>query len=250
MSIIENGQMTVNAVNTADNIPTVSIQQTEAPVRTTEVGPLVYDQATNQYKRVSDATNPLAFPVVDAVGNAVLANILTKLADPATQATLAAVLAQLQSGVTPVTVNGRKAGVAVGSFDQTLNVAAGGSAIITITPTAGELWRIKMLRLYVPVPSGATSGSHGTVVGVGTPGVDYSSLQITSLYNKGIAITNNVINASDDSKPFDEMSQILAITNIVLTNAQPLKIYYNNNTNAAQTENMALRVTREVEYIA
>ena len=50
----------------------------------------------------------------------------------------------------PVTVNGRKAGVTVGSFDQTLNVAASGSAIITITPTADELWRIKMLSAASP----------------------------------------------------------------------------------------------------
>jgi len=112
MSIIASDQMTVNAVYTADKQPTVAIQQTETPARATEVGPLVYDETTHQYKRVPDATNPAPYPVgiydsskipVNPASQETLTETVTRLtsilaklsSDPATQTTLAAILAKM-----------------------------------------------------------------------------------------------------------------------------------------------------------
>jgi hypothetical protein len=150
---------------------------------------------------------------------------------------------------TRIIVDKRKLAIAIGNYDQALDVAAENVTTITVTPSANELWRIKVLRLDIPYPSGATSGNHYIFMGIGYAGSNYSVLQLSSDYNESISINNNVTSASDLMVPFDEISQILAINNIVITNTYPLQIYYNNSTNAAQTGDLKLRIVREVEYI-
>jgi hypothetical protein len=86
MSISTANKMTIDAIYTNDDQPNMSIQQTEKPYRATEVGPLVYDETAQQYKRVPDAKNPAPFPVkvlkraVDASAT-VLQNAIEAAAD-------------------------------------------------------------------------------------------------------------------------------------------------------------------------
>jgi hypothetical protein len=150
----------------------------------------------------------------------------------------------------PVTVNGRKVEVSASDYGQTLNVAAGGNANITVSPPVGQLWRIKSIYLYLPAPTGATSGSHQFLVGHSIAGSGYDLLFLSTAYNKTLMIRRNTIPTVDLADPFDAISQIKAITSLVATNTCPLSLYYTNQTNATQTGNLTLRIAREVEYIA
>jgi hypothetical protein len=149
---------------------------------------------------------------------------------------------------TRIIVDKRKLAIAVESYDQTLSVAAAAGTTISVTPAANELWRVKMLRLIFPAPVGATSGSHYTLISIGLAGTAYSLMRLDSDYNHSISIYNNAATA-DIMAPFDELTQFLVINSLVVTNAQPLRIYYGNSTDVSQTGNLTLRVTREVEYI-
>jgi hypothetical protein len=86
--IINQDSITLDAVLTNDDIPMWnSIQQSEAPTRVAEGGLLVYDAATQQYKRLPDASDPVPHPMIDSAAIAQLADILAKLiAAPATEA--------------------------------------------------------------------------------------------------------------------------------------------------------------------
>jgi hypothetical protein len=148
----------------------------------------------------------------------------------------------------PGIIKPRKA-VATGSYDQTLNVGSNEGVTITIAPAAGELWRVKMLRVIFPAPVGATFGTHYFDVSFGITGSGYSFMRLDSNYNNAISIYNNVAIA-DVATPFDELTQFLAINSLVATDVQPLRFYYRNSTDATQTGNLTLRIAREVEYIA
>jgi hypothetical protein len=138
-----------------------------------------------------------------------------------------------------------------------LNVAAGGNTVVTITPPAGELWRVKALRLAISTPSGSTSGTHtlAAAVGqVGGSGFDSTHILLSGISNFGdnISTAYNYIStatATNGKYPTTEQAQMQAIQNMVLTSEAPLYLQYVNNTNATQTGTLTIRLTREVEYI-
>jgi hypothetical protein len=165
------------------------------------------------------------------------------------------VLNQLQTGTNLVTVNGRKAGVTSGVYDQVLSMAAGSTTNITVTPPVGELWRVKMLSFYLPNPTGATSGGHRLLISMGAAGTAYASIDFSIPYNTVLILYQNIIHASNSAvatsmRPYDEITQMAAITNIVVSPICPLTFMYVNSTNAAQTGTAIIRIIKEVEYIA
>lgn len=145
--------------------------------------------------------------------------------------------------------------VASGNYDAVMNVSTDSSSVITVTPPANELWRIKNLQFVVPAPTGATSGYHYFLVyGLGTTNVNKAYvLRAVSAYGDEIRLACNYIQtatyATNPKKPTSEQTQQNAVLNIVATNASPLKIHYFNGTDVAQTGTYTLEVSREVEYI-
>jgi hypothetical protein len=149
-------------------------------------------------------------------------------------------------------LTGRKLVVATGTYDQALNVSAsGGTATITITPPAGELWRVKGLYINLAPPSGATSGTHEIRVYQLSETVLFY-LYAASNYGDQIRIRGGYIDvatATNGKLPTTEQAQQNAILNLVATNDVPLGIFYKNSTDVAQTNTLNIFVAREVEYI-
>ena len=151
-----------------------------------------------------------------------------------------------------VQLTGRKAKIDSASYDQVLNVAASGSTIITITPPAGELWKIKNLYFDILGPAGATSGTHIIEVTYG-PTYDPKRriMALTSNFDKRIRLQDNMPHADVTTKTPNNDAIIQSnVLSFILSNAVPLILRYVNNTNATQTGTLAIMVTREVEYIA
>jgi hypothetical protein len=154
------------------------------------------------------------------------------------------------SGAGTFQVAGRKAQVQSGDYTQVLSVTAGGSTTLTITPPVGELWKIKMIRLYMPVPIGATTGDHALRVSQGGSVAPFSIIDISSTFSDAIDFyCNRVEKATSKAVPSTEIAQQNAVLSLVATNAQPLYFTYANGTNAAQSGALSLIINREVEYI-
>lgn len=137
-------------------------------------------------------------------------------------------------------------------LDQTLNMTSGATKTVAITPPDGEIWRVKLLRIDVPAPSGATTGSHLLNLRYGGNATQYNILTAASLYGDPISISYNTIRtatASGGKLPADEMQQQQAILSLVLSSECPLIVQYQNSNDGTQTGTLTLRIVREVEYI-
>ena len=145
-----------------------------------------------------------------------------------------------------IKLTGRKLALAVASYNQVLNVSAGGNTVITITPPVGELWRVK--NLYFSVPAiGATSGTHSIHVYTGSIDIN-EFINLYGAYTGTLTLKRNV-KGSGTSVPTNDAEVQRAILNMVITNSLPLSIKYSNLTDVAQTGTIAISVVREVEYI-
>lgn len=137
-------------------------------------------------------------------------------------------------------------------LDQELNLASGATKTITVTPPAGEIWRIKMLRIDVPAPTGATSGNHLINVRYGANLSQNNILTAASAFGDPISISYNTIRTATSGSgklPPNEAEQQQAILSLVLSSECPIIIQYQNTNNGTQHGNLILRVIREVEYI-
>lgn len=146
---------------------------------------------------------------------------------------------------------GRKASLASSNYNQVLNVAANGATTVTVTPPVGELWRIRGLYLNIPAPSGATTGYHYLVgMSFGTDPLQNSKFRLQSSYNKDMQVRYNTFALADLQQiPSSEQGQIDLINSLVITNANPLSLFYQNLTDVLQNGTFTIRVDREVEYI-
>ncbi len=155
-------------------------------------------------------------------------------------------------GVVQTALTGRKLAVEIGEYSQVLSVAAtSGTALITITPPVGELWRLRTLTLWVVTPTGATTGSHSVQVRAGVNDSDYNILLANTAFGTTIEIAGNYIKAATvEKRPTTEQAQQMAILSAVVTNAKPLYFLYTNNTDVIQTNTLTIKVAREVEYLA
>lgn len=179
-----------------------------------------------------------------------LDDLIEALGARATEQTLAEIKTLLGDGNQRVQLTGSKVEVARGTYDQALNVGAGGNTAVTVVPPAGELWRVKVLRMALAAPVGAGSGTHRLLICIGAGIVDCAVMDCTTAYNKAFGIVANTVTTTVDTKiPSDERGQRDALSSIVVTQAQPLVVYYLNNTNVVQSNTMALKLIREVEYI-
>jgi len=149
-------------------------------------------------------------------------------------------------------LTGRKLAVLSGNYDQALNVAAGSAATITITPPAGELWRIKNLYLSIVAPTGGTAGTHSISMGI----VSLNSgrnlfLKGISNYQDSIRFRNGMFDLATSSKqPTTETAMLQQIQALTVTNTSPLIAYYENlTTGGTQTGTILITVNREVNYI-
>ena len=152
-------------------------------------------------------------------------------------------------GRAAVNISARKAAVpAVSDVNQVLNVAAGTSTTIIITPPVGELWRPKYLYVYIPAPTGATTGSNRLDIGIGS--ASNAILVDIAAHNVALTLVRNVIgNTATTKNPTNEGEQQRAILSLAASNACPLAIYYQNSTDVVQNGTLNYKLIKEVEYI-
>jgi len=140
-------------------------------------------------------------------------------------------------------LTGRKVAVQYDSYGQEMNVPAGGTVTVTITPPIGVLWRNLIVFLNQPIPLGATSGTHDWEVLTGGLTTSNRFLYWSWPYNVTANITGNV-----PSLPV--MPTVIPdLSNLIVTNSHALSFKYYNNSNATQTYSLLFAVTKEVEYI-
>ncbi len=156
----------------------------------------------------------------------------------------------LEAAADTVQVTGRKVALGSGSYGTALNVAgSGGLVTITITPPSGQLWRVRNMRFYLVAPTGALSGTHQLEVAGISGGGNEMLLKASSNYGDPINISYSMAYTATGVKyPTTDEAFGAALRSIVADAAHPLKLYYTNNTDAAQTGTPVIVVTQEVEY--
>ncbi len=148
-----------------------------------------------------------------------------------------------------VALTGRNLAVESGDFTtESLSVAPAGTHTVTISPSAGELWRIKLIRFTISAPLSAGSGTHSIAIVVDSTSYGIFAIA-TAPYNKSCGFSRNVLLADNTGSPSTNPEIQHNIASLICSADNPLKILYTNNTNAIQTFPIQIFMVWEVEYI-
>jgi len=150
-----------------------------------------------------------------------------------------------------ITVRPKRSLPAVSALSTDADVAAGASYTWTLTPPAGEVWRIRSIGLNIAAPVGATSGTHLLDIyhTAATTALN-QALSINNVFGAGIKILGNTPMVKAGSIPSSEEAFRGAIVGLACSNSSPLVLVYTNLTNAAQTGILGLSVVKEIEHVA
>jgi hypothetical protein len=215
---------------------------------TTTTGTVAIDQATPGTTNNVTTEGKAAHDAV-ASGNPVQVGGVYRVADPAVADGDSASLRVNAKGEAIVQLSGRKHTLPVFvDASQVLNVAAAGSTSITITPPAGELWKILNLYVSVPIPSGGGSGTHTLVLSnVSSSGP--SIISGNSVFGTAITLSRGYFSTATTPNPTLPADQQRMLHRQRFSNASPLAIVYLNDTNVTQTGTITIKYVKEVEYI-
>lgn len=144
----------------------------------------------------------------------------------------------------------KKAIPSVSTLNKTVNVSAGGNEVITIQPPVGEIWRVKLLGVDIPIPVGATSGTHSFQLFYSASNSAMNTIaEITSNFSTKLAIRANSPFNKTTCTPTNESDFSEQIRSIAITNENPLVLVYFNLTNVAQSGILGIKLVKEIEYI-
>jgi len=119
---------------------------------------------------------------------------------------------------------------------QSTSVLAGQSEVITITPPAGKVYKIRLMWVKPNPPGGATTGTNELRIYQKNM-VWQMGIMLRSSYNVAIEIKHTKIISADIIKdPEDTQGLRNAIDGYLITNSYPLEIKYTNNTDADNSE--------------
>jgi len=141
--------------------------------------------------------------------------------------------------------SGKKKIVYVDATSDT-TVPAGSSETITVQPPEGKIWRIKMISYgYFEPPTGATSGSHNVIFYQEFIGLGF---RIMSNYNKAISFNFLEPQQYTELEPSEFISDYHSILeHFAFTYNYPLRVKYENSTDADQTAKRSLLLLIEEE---
>jgi len=121
--------------------------------------------------------------------------------------------------------------------DSTDTVLAGESEGIDILAPSGYVYEIVNGRLFARPPSGASSGDHEiAVIALGVFTVSYAK----SNYNKNVSFFASEWDIADISS-HPASNQLKAIQSCLTDEDSPIRIVYNNRTDADQTNRREIR---------
>lgn len=160
--------------------------------------------------------------------------------DYATEAKLEAVRALLAGTINTQLTGSRKA-LRVVSINQITTVNAGGGETLDIYASAGNIGKVINLSVAVSPPPGASTGTHDFLLRNDT--VLASIAQGVSNFGDSVEWAFSGWNvATSIKRPSDANQALNAVKGITMSATIPLRITYNNNTNAAQTNARSGRV--------
>ena len=158
-------------------------------------------------------------------------------------------------GITPLSVVDNKLGVrlygrnaSIGEADESSSttINAGGGEITDVYAPSGKLRRVKAVSLSVNIPPGATTGTQTMYITLGTlfsssiiSGTDIGSLRFDGVYWR----------VADTQQPTTEQAQAIAVNYLVFDADTPLRIAYNNDTNANQDTARTMKYSYEEEGV-
>jgi len=144
----------------------------------------------------------------------------------------------------------KKAIPVVSTLSQTVNVLASGTQTFTITPPAGELWRVKLLGVDVPIPAGGASGTQLIQLFYSNASSALNTIaDITSVYSAKVVVRGNIPLTKSSCTPPTDGDFADQIRSIAITTDNPLLIVYSNLTNVSQTGTIGIKLVKEIEYI-
>jgi hypothetical protein len=133
-------------------------------------------------------------------------------------------------------------------YGAVMNVAASGSVTYTITPPVGEIWRLKMLRVKIPLIA-ASTGNHTLYIRQGASTLDGSLMSCVIAGTADLSLLYNCFQGTVVSAaPSTAEGQIRLIQGIVVTSECPLYVVYNNGTGTTQAGTSVIKLIKEVEY--
>lgn len=124
---------------------------------------------------------------------------------------------------------------------ETANVPIFSNVEVDIAPSAGKLWKISDMLLFVEhLPLGASGGEHALTLYSHTTPLLYGA----SVYGSDLIWRYSMWDIANYSKkPTSDEAALIALGNIYMTKENPLTVRYNNNTDAIQTNPRQIRLS-------
>ena len=134
--------------------------------------------------------------------------------------------------------------IAVYTTNNTTEIPSNGNEVISVKGSSSFVESIFHLGVFIPAPSGATTGTHR--LRSGFKGLGYANLllDITASYNESIIIQNGIV-ASKVTKetPVEKDVQFLAINGVCINDTNSLEIRYDNLTDTSNTNSRNYNVS-------
>lgn len=130
------------------------------------------------------------------------------------------------------------------------SVAALASLNNTLTPPAGQFYKVRFIQISLPDPAGSSNGSHSLTCGYSTTGAAPERF-FYLVSGFGNTITTNCCSfvASTTENPSNAREQFIllsGVSNILVTPDNPLIFRYTNATDVAQDQTREIKVMVEV----
>lgn len=151
-----------------------------------------------------------------------------------------------------IQLSGSKAQVTSINADSTGTIAGGIglSEIVTITPTVGYMAKIVSLYFLASAPTGGSTGTHQVELYFGSSR-NQKIFRARSVFGSSVLISSNTFITADSYKePSADAELNNNLINTYFDNENPLKLYYQNQTDVDQTADRVIRiVVKEVAIV-
>jgi len=125
--------------------------------------------------------------------------------------------------------------------NQTSTLASAATQTTSITASSGKLLIITGIRIAVPSPNGASSGTH--TIDIGGPRGRVRFLLAESGFSDAVVINNGIItNATSNKIPADQTIQSDNIQALRADDTQGFEVAYENGTDVSQTKDRKIQI--------
>lgn len=211
--------------------------------------PQVWDEAGDQYRpALGDADGAQHITAADGKIVALGSRADVAVTDPTLSASEISLLkGMLQTlRVDGVQLSGSKEDVVIGNHDDSIPVPAGDFRSVRVYASEGRIAEPIVYGFWVEPPPNATTGTHRMIVGVSETAFVFRLLEVEAVYDKPIIVQRGVVYGEEYNfvNPADKAAQATSAQRLAINNDVPLVFYYQNNTDAEQTNTRTIRTVR------